>query len=82
VIGGHNVLLPSGRYRHTYDPPIRWTPTGDREADIATVTQKLADMIEAWVRDAPEQWLWMHRRWKTQPAVTAAPAATVEDAPA
>jgi KDO2-lipid IV(A) lauroyltransferase len=68
VIGGHMVLLPSGRYRHVYDPPIRWTPTGDRQADIAALTQEMADMIERWVREAPEQWLWMHRRWKTQPA--------------
>jgi lauroyl/myristoyl acyltransferase len=36
------------------------------------MTQKLADMIERWVRETPEQWLWMHRRWKTQPS--AAPA--------
>lgn len=69
VIGGRAVLLPNGRYAQVYDPPIRWTPTGDRQADIAAVTQKLADMIEAWVRETPEQWLWMHRRWKTQPAV-------------
>ena len=36
------------------------------------MTQALADMIERWVRETPEQWLWMHRRWKTQPS--AAPA--------
>jgi len=79
VIGGHTVLLPNGRYRQVYDPPIRWTPTGNREADIAGLTQQLADMIEAWVREAPEQWLWMHRRWKTQP--TAAPQAAPVEAP-
>jgi KDO2-lipid IV(A) lauroyltransferase len=67
VIGGRAVLMPSGRYRQVYDPPIVWTPTGDRQADIAALTQKMADMIEAWVRETPEQWLWMHRRWKTQP---------------
>lgn len=67
VVGGHAQLLPNGRYRQVYDPPLRWTPTGDREADVAALTQRMADMIEAWVRETPEQWLWMHRRWKTQP---------------
>jgi KDO2-lipid IV(A) lauroyltransferase len=38
--------------------------SGDREADIAAMTQALADMIERWVRETPEQWLWMHRRWR------------------
>jgi KDO2-lipid IV(A) lauroyltransferase len=68
VVGGRAVLQPNGRYRQVYDPPFSWTPTGDREADVAALTQKLADMIERWVRETPEQWLWMHRRWKTQPS--------------
>jgi Kdo2-lipid IVA lauroyltransferase/acyltransferase len=73
VIGGHTQLLPNGRYRQIYDPPVRWTPSGDRQTDIANLTQQLADMIEAWVRSAPEQWLWMHRRWKTQPSADPRP---------
>jgi KDO2-lipid IV(A) lauroyltransferase len=56
-----------GRYRLVYTPPIEWTPSGDREADIRHLTQKLTHLIESWVREAPEQWLWIHRRWKTQP---------------
>jgi len=68
VIGGRAVLLPNGRYRQMYDPPMYPPSSGDREADIAAMTQALADMIERWVRETPEQWLWMHRRWKTQPS--------------
>ncbi len=68
VVGGHAVLMPDGRYRQIYDPPMYAPSTGDREADIAAMTQALADMMEGWVRETPEQWLWMHRRWKTQPA--------------
>jgi KDO2-lipid IV(A) lauroyltransferase len=68
VVGGHSVLMPNGRYRQIYDPPMHAPATGDREADIAAMTQALADMIERWIRETPEQWLWMHRRWKTQPA--------------
>jgi KDO2-lipid IV(A) lauroyltransferase len=41
--------------------------TGDHEQDIVTNTQICTDAIEAWVRRFPEQWLWVHRRWKTRP---------------
>jgi KDO2-lipid IV(A) lauroyltransferase len=68
LVPGHTVRLPGGRYRLTYDPPIRVDPSGDRRTDIARLTQKTAKQIETWIRAAPEQWLWMHRRWHTQPA--------------
>jgi KDO2-lipid IV(A) lauroyltransferase len=61
------VLEEDGRYRLIYEPPLEWTPSGDRRADIARLTQDLTRVIEGWVRDTPEQWLWLHRRWKTQP---------------
>lgn len=60
-------LLEGGRYRLTYAPLVEWSPSGDRTADIACLTQRLTRQIEAWVRETPEQWLWMHRRWKTRP---------------
>jgi KDO2-lipid IV(A) lauroyltransferase len=61
-------LLEDGRYRLTYAPVVEWSPSGDRAADIARLTQRLTRQIEDWVRETPEQWLWMHRRWKTRPA--------------
>lgn len=67
LIPARTVLRPDGLYRAVYEPPIPVAPTGDREADIAALTQALTSRIEAWVREAPEQWLWIHRRWKTQP---------------
>jgi KDO2-lipid IV(A) lauroyltransferase len=60
-------LLPDGRYRLTYAPAVEWTPSGDRQADIARLTQRLTTQLEEWVRETPEQWLWLHRRWKTRP---------------
>lgn len=60
-------LLPDGRYRLTYAPAVEWSPSGDRQADIACLTQRLTRQIEEWVRETPTQWLWMHRRWKTRP---------------
>jgi KDO2-lipid IV(A) lauroyltransferase len=67
LLPGYAVMTAGGRYRLVYDEPIRWTPSGDRETDIAALTQRIAGVIEGWVRETPEQWLWMHRRWKTQP---------------
>jgi KDO2-lipid IV(A) lauroyltransferase len=61
------LLQPSGRYRMVYGPPVEWKGTGRREEDVAALTQHLTAIIEGWVRESPEQWLWLHRRWKTQP---------------
>ena len=60
-------LLRDGRYRLTYAPALEWSPSGDRQVDIACLTQRLTRQVEDWVRETPEQWLWMHRRWKTRP---------------
>jgi tetraacyldisaccharide 4'-kinase len=67
LVPAHARRLGDGRYRIIYDPPVTWTPSGDRQADIASVTQRLTWIIEGWVRETPDQWLWIHRRWKTQP---------------
>jgi len=42
--------------------------TGDAEQDAVRNTAAFTAVIEAYVRRYPEQWLWMHRRWKTRPA--------------
>jgi KDO2-lipid IV(A) lauroyltransferase len=68
VIPGCAIPLGGGRYRLRYDPPLRFNPTGDRDADIAGLTQQIASHLEGWIRERPERWLWLHRRWKTQPA--------------
>jgi KDO2-lipid IV(A) lauroyltransferase len=51
-----------------YGPPVEWTATGRRDEDLAALTQHLTSIIEGWVRETPEQWLWLHRRWKTSPS--------------
>ena len=56
-----------GKYRLRFDPALELVRTGDQEADIVANTQKFTKVIEDYVRKYPEQWLWVHRRWKTRP---------------
>lgn len=51
------------RFRVTCEPPLVLPDTGNRPADIATVTQMVNDTLERWIRAKPESWLWLHRRW-------------------
>ena len=68
LVPAHSELGEDGRYRLVYEPALQWQPTGDRDADLRRLTQHLTASIEAWARARPAQWLWLHRRWKTQPA--------------
>ena len=56
-----------GKYRLRFDPALELIRTGDQEADIVANTQMFTKVIEDYVRKYPEQWLWVHRRWKTRP---------------
>jgi KDO2-lipid IV(A) lauroyltransferase len=56
-----------GKYRLRFDPAVELVRTGDLEADIVANTQKFTKVIEDYVRKYPDQWLWVHRRWKTRP---------------
>jgi heptosyltransferase-2 len=72
------LLRPSGRYRMVYGPPVEWASTGRRDEDVAGLTQHLTSTIEGWVRETPEQWLWLHRRWKTQASRGASAVSSAE----
>ena len=68
VAGLRRAAAPDGRYRLIYEPAARVDArAATARADIARLTQELTGVIERWVREQPEQWLWLHRRWKTQP---------------
>jgi KDO2-lipid IV(A) lauroyltransferase len=47
--------------------PLQFDRTGDEEQDTLRVTQLLTNVVEDWIRRYPDQWLWIHRRWKTRP---------------
>jgi KDO2-lipid IV(A) lauroyltransferase len=73
-------LGPDGRYRMVYGPPVVWESASRRDEDVPRLTQHITSVIEGWVREAPEQWLWLHRRWKTQPSAAGADATESEAA--
>jgi len=56
-----------GKYRLRFDPALELIRTNDLEADIVANTRMFTKVIEDYVRKYPEQWLWVHRRWKTRP---------------
>ncbi len=55
------------KYRLRFDPAVNLVRTGNDEQDIVANTQLFAKITEDYVRRYPEQWLWVHRRWKTRP---------------
>jgi KDO2-lipid IV(A) lauroyltransferase len=57
-----------GRYVLRFGERIELEETGDAERDATTNTAKFTSVIESYIREYPDQWLWMHRRWKTRPA--------------
>jgi KDO2-lipid IV(A) lauroyltransferase len=55
------------KYRLCFDPQLELVQTGDAAADLRENTQRFTRAIENYVRRYPDQWLWVHRRWKTRP---------------
>ncbi len=56
-----------GKYRIRFDPMLELARTGDDAADVVANTARFTKAIEGYVRQYPNQWLWVHRRWKTRP---------------
>ena len=57
----------SKRYRFVHGPLIEPSNTGDRKHDIVDTTAAYTREIEKIIREYPDQWMWIHRRWKTRP---------------
>ena len=55
------------KYRLRFDPAVELVRTGNEETDVVANTAKFTKVIEDYVRRYPDQWLWVHRRWKTRP---------------
>jgi KDO2-lipid IV(A) lauroyltransferase len=57
----------TGRHILHFEPPVETVDTGNREADVLTNTARYTRVLEDVIRCYPDQWLWIHRRWRTRP---------------
>jgi KDO2-lipid IV(A) lauroyltransferase len=64
IHGVRIVRLPEHRFRIDLTEAITPVRDASGQIDIAGTTQIITDVIESWVREHPEQWLWQHRRWR------------------
>ena len=60
------IVRNNGTHTLYIEEPIELADTGDREKDVVTNTQKWSNVVESFIRRYPDQWVWMHRRWKTK----------------
>ncbi len=55
------------KYRLEFEPAVELCRTGNHESDVAENTARFNQVVEKFVRRYPDQWLWVHRRWRTRP---------------
>lgn len=55
--------VQGARFRLTILPPLDLPATGNKGADVQAAMTRLNLLLEGWIRERPEQWLWLHRRW-------------------
>ena len=67
IVFGAAVRRPDGRFQLGFER-VPVIATGDRERDVDAIVGAYTATLERWVRRAPEQYFWQHRRWKHQPA--------------
>ncbi len=56
-----------GRFELLVEKEIEIPRTGDAEKDVLEIARRYTEVIEAYVKAYPDQWMWMHERWKTRP---------------
>lgn len=68
IHGTRIVRLPGNRFRAELTEEIRPARDANGKIDIAATTQIITSVVEGWIREHPEQWLWLHRRWRPEDA--------------
>jgi len=67
IIAAFIRRLPSGDHRAKVFPPIYPDPSRPEEEEIHRLTQAYTDIMSEWIRAYPEEYFWVHRRWKSKP---------------
>jgi len=64
VVGVRTIRLPGHRFRLEATDLLDLPRDAEGKVDVVPATQMITDIVEAWIREHPEQWLWLHRRWR------------------
>jgi KDO2-lipid IV(A) lauroyltransferase len=64
VVGVHVVREPGNKFRVIGTPPLDLPRDAEGKIAVQPAMQMITDVVETWVRAHPEQWLWLHRRWR------------------
>ena len=64
VVGVRVIRLPDRRFRIAAEGPFDLPRDAAGRIDVQRSTQMITSVIERWVRENPDQWLWFHRRWR------------------
>ncbi|MGE0128255.1 MAG: lysophospholipid acyltransferase family protein [Blastocatellales bacterium] len=68
VVPGYLIWDESERiHRLRFEPPVETINTGNQKEDVAANTARYTKVLESIIRRHPDQWLWIHRRWRTRP---------------
>ena len=65
VHGARSIRLPGGRFLAEMSPPLELPRDAKGRVDADATNRLVHGMIESWVREHPEQWLWVHDRWRS-----------------
>jgi len=63
VLPAYCVRVGQARLHVIFEPPMVVPNTGDKDADVLTLTTEMNAILERWIRTKPGAWLWLHRRW-------------------
>ena len=66
IVPAFVVRKSDNSYRFVAEKPMTLSSSGDKEADVKRYTQEWTDTLEKHIRKDPEQWVWVHKRWKTK----------------
>jgi KDO2-lipid IV(A) lauroyltransferase len=64
VMGVRVIRLPDRRFRIAAEGPFALPRAADGRIDVQQATQLITSVVERWIREYPDQWLWFHRRWR------------------
>ncbi|HEU0185166.1 MAG TPA: lysophospholipid acyltransferase family protein, partial [Blastocatellia bacterium] len=68
VLPGYLIWDEKSRiHRLHFEPPVETINTGNQKEDVIANTARYVEVLESIIRRHPDQWLWIHRRWRTRP---------------